>query len=256
MAKGVSIKFQNYEFSVPKILNLIKLPDELKKHNTIILKPSLTNTSSLNTPAEFTESVLKYCLENKRPEAKILIAEGSDGVDTEEVFEKFGYRSLAERYNVSLIDLNTSDVQEIQDGEFLKFDKIMYPSILLNSFVISLPRLASDGELEMQGSLSNMLGAFSASHYKGFFSKKKNKIRNWHMKYSIHDILKCKMPDLAIIDASEQGSILAGVPLHMDVQAAKLLGKEPKSIAHLKLVADSFSEYLQKQQESPQMPKQ
>jgi uncharacterized protein (DUF362 family) len=253
MAKGVSIKFQSYEFSVPKILDIIKLGDELKKHNTIVLKPSLRNIESLNTEAEFTEAVLRYCLENKRPEAKILIAEGSDGADTEEVFEKTGYRSLAERYGVGLVDLNTAEVEEIMDGEFLKFDKIMYPKILLENFVISLPRLSDDSELEISGALANMLGAFPSAYYQGIFSKKKNKIRKWHMKFSIHDILKCKMPDLAVIDASEQGSILAGVPLDMDFQSAKLLGKDAKAIQHLRLISQSFPEKPLKE-EKTQLP--
>ena len=49
------------------------------------------------------------------------------------------------------------------------------------------------------------------------------------------------MPDLAIIDASAKGSLLAGQPLEMDKQAARLLGKEWKSIQHLKLLDESFS---------------
>lgn len=244
MAKGVSIKFQSYEFSVPKVLEFIKLGDELKKHDTIILKPSLRNFSSKNTSAEFSEAVLKYCIEKKSPNSKILIAEGADGEDTLDVFEKTGHRELAERYGISMIDLNTAEVEEIRDGEFLKFESIMYPKILLNSFIISLPKLSLDDETEMQASLSNMLGAFPSSHYKGFFSRKKNKIRNWAIKYSIHDILKCKMPDLAVIDASEEGFILAGMPIDMDIQASKMIktSDDSRAISHLKLIKQNFPE--------------
>jgi len=244
MAKGVSIKFKSYQETVPKLLQLIKLGQEIAKHDTIILKPSLRNLNSKNTPSEFTEAVLRFCLENKSSEAKVFIAEGADSLDTQEVFEKAGYRQLAEQYSIGLIDLNTSDVEQIQDGEFLKFESIMYPQILTNSFLISLPLLAEDDELEMQASLSNMIGAFPAEHYSGFFSSNKNKIRKWPMKYSIHDILKCKMPNFAIIDASEQGVILAGMPLDMDMQASRLLGKPWNSIQHLRLVNESFKKEL------------
>ena len=79
MAKGLSIKFSSYEETVPKILDLIKLDEELKKHSQIILKPCLSNLESNNTSPEFLEEVLKYCLENKHPAGDILIAEGSDG---------------------------------------------------------------------------------------------------------------------------------------------------------------------------------
>lgn len=241
MAKGVSIKFRSYEETVPVLLNLIHLSEELKKHTSIVLKPSLKSSTSHNTSATFVEAVLKFCAEHKNQEAKIYIAEGSDGEDTLDVFESAHYHRIAEQYNVSLIDLNTADAEEIQDGEFLHFSSIIYPQILSRGFVITLPRLISDSETDIQGSLSTMLGAFPASHYKGFFSPTKNKIRKHPIKYSIHDIIKCKMPDLTIIDAADYGAILAGNPLEMDKRAAKLLGKDWKTVAHLRLVDESIS---------------
>lgn len=242
MAKGISIKFKSYGETVPKLLDVIKFNQELKKHGKIVLKPSLRNSQSLHSSPEFTEEVLKYILANKEPTAQVFIAEGSDGEDTMDVFDKLGYRNLSEKYSVGLIDLNFSEVEEIENGNFSKFDSIMYPKILKESFVVSIPKLAEDPELEMVGSLSNMIGAFPARYYKGLFSKQKTKIRNWPIKFSLCDLLMCKVPELAIIDASEQGSILAGVPLEMDRQAAKLLGKEWRSISHLKLIGETVPE--------------
>jgi uncharacterized protein (DUF362 family) len=245
MAKGVSIKFRSYKETIPKLLSLIKIDRELKKHSKIVLKPSLRNEKSRNTDVSFVESVLQYCLEHKNPGTQVFIAEGSDGANTLELFDKRGYRELSEKYSIGLIDLNTAEVEQIQDGEFLKFEKIMYPKILLDSFVISLPVLSEDPETEISASLSNMLGAYPADYYQGIFSKTKNKIRKWPTKYAIHDLLKCKMPEFTVIDASEQGIILAGIPLNMDKQAAKLLGKEWKTISHLRLVSESFIEKSQ-----------
>ena len=124
---------------------------------------------------------------------------------------------------------------------FTSFDTINYPKILRESYVISMPVLADDLETEIQGSLSTMLGAFPAAHYKGFLSSKKTKIKKSPMKYAVHDILRCKMPDLAIIDASEQGVILTGNPLEMDKQASKLVGRDWRTIQHIRFVDDSFS---------------
>ena len=199
MVKGVSIKFKSYEETIPKLLDIVKLDKELQKHSTIILKPNLKNSASLHTSPAFTESVLKYCLNNKKPDAKILIAEGSDGEDTMDVFEKLGYRNLAEKYSIGLIDLNNTEVEEMKNGEFLKFDSIMYPKILKDSFIISLPKLAEDQDVEMSGALSNMLGAFPAKYYKGLFSKEKTKIKRWPLKFSLHDLLRCKMPEFALM---------------------------------------------------------
>jgi uncharacterized protein (DUF362 family) len=240
MAKGVSIRFDSYQVTIPKLLKFIKFHEEIKKHHKIILKPNLGSPDSPPTPVEFTEQVLIFCKENN-PQAEILIAEGADGISTSDLFKETGYQDLAEKYNIGLVDFNETETQPI-NNDFLKFDSILYPSILLDSYVISLPFLQQDETTGILGSLENRLGAFPAKHYSGFFSSTKNKIRKWPIHYSIHDILKCKMPDFAIIDASSSGSILAGQPLEMDKQAAQLLKQPWQSIKHLKLVDESFTE--------------
>ena len=241
MTKGVSVKFDSYSKTVPALLKVIKLGEELKKHHTIVIKPSLRQVYTKNTEIKLVEAVLRFCLENKAPDTELLIAEGSDGEETSEMFEIFGYKKLAERYSVGLIDLNVSEVEEKANSEFSRFDTIHFPKILQDSFVISLAPLADDEETEVYGSIPNMLGAFPANHYKGFFSKSKSKIRKWPIKYSIYDIIKCKMPNLAIIDASEKNVLLAGQPIEVDKQAAKLLGKDWKQVGHLRLIDEMLS---------------
>ena len=86
-----------------------------------------------------------------------------------------------------------------------------------------------------------MLGAFPSSHYKGFFSRNKNKIRKWPIKYSLHDILRIKIPDFAIIDHSSQGSIMAGLPLELDKQVAKALGKDWRNVPYIKLLDEALT---------------
>lgn len=241
MVKGISVKFKSYHESVPAILKVIKLDKELKKHSRIIIKPSLRHAYAKNTEVALVEEILKYCLAHKSPDAQIFIAEGSDGDETDEVFDIFGYKKLAEKYGIGLIDLNSAELHEVIDGEFQKFEKIIYPKILLDSFIISAVPLAEDEEADIYGSLANMLGAFPASAYQGFFSRGKNKIRKWPIKYSIHDILKCKMPNLAVIDARDKGMLLAGQPLEIDKQAARLLGKDPRQISHLRIVEEAVA---------------
>jgi uncharacterized protein (DUF362 family) len=231
MVKGVSIKFKSYEETIPKLLDLIQLQKELKKYDKIVLKPSLVYSDYPQ---------LEYCIKNKNPVAEVFIAEGADGIDTFDLFDAHGFKDLAEKYSIGLIDLNSTETQQIEHPDFQRFQSIHYPTILRDSFVISLPKLSEDSETEIASSISNMLGAFPSSHYKGYFSKTKNKIRKWPIKYSIHDIIKCKPPEFAIIDASEQGHILAGHPLEMDKQASKLLGREWKTVQHLKLLDDSM----------------
>lgn len=241
MVKGVSIKFKSYGESVPALLRVIKFSEELKKHEKIVLKPNLIRgLKTEGTPVQFVEEVLKFCMENKNPAAEIFIAEGCDGVDTGDVFYEHGYKRLAEKYGVGMIDLNNAESEEVEHPDFMKFESIHYPQILKESFVISLPILREDFETGISASLDNMLGAYPARHYRGLFSYEKKKIKKFNVKHQIHDILKCKMPELAIIDASEKGFLLAGQPLEMDKQAAKLMGFEVNEIPHLKLIDETF----------------
>ena len=256
MAKGVSIKFRSYSETIPRMLELINLGKELKKHSKIVLKPSLVpaeGEKSLSTPVAFVEQVLRFCIMNKNPVSEVFIAEGAEGADTMDIFNQLGYTKLAERYAVGLIDLNHTEVEKTERHDFQRFSEIMYPKILKDAFVISLPLLAENEETDISGSLSNMLGAFPAKHYKGFFTKSKSKIRKWPIKYSIYDILKCKMPDFAVIDSSEKGVVLAGLPLEVDKQAARLLGLDWKYVSHLKMVEEGFiqEDKMEKKEELP-----
>ncbi|MAE49704.1 hypothetical protein CMI48_02635 [Candidatus Pacearchaeota archaeon] len=249
MAKGAAIKFTSYEQSVPQILDLLKLPYELKKHPKIILKPTLTEDPKTSTPAALVEATLKYLLDQKNPVAEIFIAEGADGFHTEELFRDQGYTALAEKYGVGLIDLNTAETEEKEHHEFLRFDSIQFPTLLKDSFLITLPKLAQDPELELQGALSSTLGLFPADHYRGFLAANKSKIRKWPAKYAIHDITRCKMPDLALLDSTDHGLLVAGKPLAVDKKAAQLSGLIWKDIGYLKMMDEA------EQEEAPQIQK-
>lgn len=242
MAKGASIKFKSYEETSQNLLKILRLDSELKKYDSIVLKIQLTEEEETSTSVEFAESVLAFVMKNKNPVSNVFIAEGSDGLDTEELFSTRGYQNLAEKYGIGLIDLNTTETTPIEKYDFSKFNIIYYPKILLDSFVITLTKLEENSETSLNGSLSSMLGCFPAKHYQGFFSSNKNKIRKFPIKYSIHDILKCKIPNFAIVDSSEFGSLMAGIPIELDKQSAKMLKMEWKDIPYLKLLDESFSE--------------
>ena len=239
MVKGASIRFKSYEETPKKILELLKLHNELKKYDKIVIKTFLSSDSEKSTSVDLAESVLKFCLAHKNPIAEIYLVDGADGEDTEYLFDSQGYKKLSEKYNVGLVDLNYSDTEVIQEDSFTKFDEIHFPKLLKNSFLISLTKLSHDEETVMTGSLSNMLGAFPSSKYKGLFSTRKNKIRKWPIKYSIYDILKCKTPNFAVIDSSDKGFILAGLPFELDKNAAKLLEKNWQMIPYLNLIHEN-----------------
>lgn len=242
MVKGLAVKLKSYDETIPKLFALIKLDQELKKHKNIVIKVHLVPGQPENsTKTEFLEPIIQFCIANKNPGSDIILAEGCNGSETRDLFDEWGFTKLAEKYSLGLIDLNESSSVEIQNPEFLRFQSIHYPELLINSFVITATPVKPHAELGMSASLDTMLGAFPGYKYRGFFSRTKNKLKEHPLKYQIHDILKCKMPDLAVIDAGDKGYIITGKPLDMDKQASKVLGLDWNNIAHLRLVDESFS---------------
>ncbi|MEK6908620.1 MAG: DUF362 domain-containing protein [Nanoarchaeota archaeon] len=243
MVKGLAVRLKSYGETIPKVLNLIKLSDELKKHKNIIIKIHLIPGHPENsTKIEFLEPLIQFCVTNKNPGSDIILAEGCDGAETRDLFDEGGFTRLAEKYSIGLIDLNESSSVEVQNPEFLRFKSIHYPDLLLNSFIITATPARQHPDLVFSASLDTMLGAFPGYKYRGFFSNMKKKLREHPTKYQIHDILKCKMPDLAIIDAGEKGFLITGKPLDMDKQATKLFGLDWNNVPHIRLVDESFSQ--------------
>ena len=243
------VKFEDYEKSVPELLDRAGFKQIIKDKKRIFLKPNLTlcKPFPITTDVVFVEEIVKYIKKcNKKTE--IIIAEGSGGDPTEKCFEKLGYKALSDKYKIPLLDLNETETKRIYSDKFKKFNFIEYPKALLTGFLISLPVLKEHGEAGVTISLKNMLGAFPARFYKSSVSSWKGKVHRWPIEYSIHDILACKFPDYAICDASivllekeihgypkELDILLVGKPLEVDKRGSLLLGHDWKRIPHLVL---------------------
>jgi len=247
--KGIaSVRFSSYEESVPSVLDKLDAGKVLRKQSKIILKPNLTCNKQppVTTPVSFVKEVLNYCLDYSK--AKILIAEGSGDSNTWDCYRDLGYLDLADQYSIKLIDLNGEEVVVKRSSLFKKFRYIYFPKVLEDGFLISLPVLKEHGEAKVTISLKNMLGCFPKGECKGekYEGNWKVKMHQWPVDYSIHDILLCKFPDLAIVDASvgqrggevwgtptKFGLILAGDPLEVDKKGAEILGKDWRKIKHI-----------------------
>lgn len=248
MVKGVSIALKSYGETVPRVLKLIKLDQELPKHTSIVIKPSIDINPEFSTPVELVEQLVKFCLACKAPEAELFIAEGADGSKTMDLFSEQGYKALAEKYGVGLLDLNLAECESIGSNEFVGFETIFYPQLLKESFVISAPKLNLHDSLHITGSLSNMRGAYPGKYYRGLFGSRKTKLDAYPLKYQVHDIAVAHMPNLAVIDASSQGKLLVGKPLDMDRQAAQLLSLDPNSIGYLRMIEETLETRAQREQ--------
>jgi uncharacterized protein (DUF362 family) len=230
---------------------MIGARERFAEQSAILIKPNLTNASPhpVTTPAECCEAVIEYARHCSK--ADIIIAEGSGdpSFETEEIFDLLGYRSLAVRCGVELVDLNTSALIKLQNNDCPVFPEMYLPEVALSHFIVSVPVLKAHSLATMTGALKNMMGFAPPKHYSGRFGVWKKAKFHGNMHQAIMDLNSYRRPDLSLLDATvglaeyhlggrhcspPLGKIIAGFdPLEVDREGATLLGLDWKRIPHL-----------------------
>ncbi len=223
-------------------LKLLNIP----VRGRVVIKPNLVLAHAQKAPSAFTRpEVVAGLLENIRHEAvtEVSIVEKSGvGVSTHVMFRRAGYRTLADRYGISLCPLEEEEKVKVplQQGKVhqtLLLSKKMHEADTL----IFMPKLKS-----------NVLSHGLTAALKLNIGSLDDRERMWHHDYlldeKIVDILEAAQPQLVVTDAveiamggnqmTEHGHqlgliIVADNPLAHDLVAAKLLHLEPNQIGHL-----------------------
>jgi uncharacterized protein (DUF362 family) len=246
------VDFTSYRESVPKALDAAGAAEVLGRQTAILIKPNLINASPfpITTAPECVEAVIEYV--RSCSEAKIVVGEGcgDPGLETDEVFDRLGYRELAERQGVELVDLNQAPLEELSNQGCPVFRKMHLPEIALSHYLISVPVLKAHSFAEITGTLKNMIGLAPPKYYSGRFGTWKKAVFHRRMHQSIIDLNKYRTPDLSLVDATvgmpdyhlggarcdpPVNKLIAGFdPLAVDRRSAELLGQRWQEIEHLK----------------------
>jgi uncharacterized protein (DUF362 family) len=263
MEKVIIKDFKSYQETVPAILKEADLAEVIKKQKQILLKPNLTTNlpPPVTTAAELTEEVIKFC-QNNSP-AKIVIAEGAGGCDTEKVFSDLGYTKLAQKYDVKLLDLNKVERIERQNPNALKLKKVFLPKIGFESFIINLPVLKVHLAAKMTAAMKNVYGFYLNQKWlkqEGLIWRAaKTFVKDWWNKSELHlfgvnetiiDLNNYIKFDFNLVDASigQLGEEIHGKPCEppigkliagydakaVDIACAPFLGLDPKEIVYLR----------------------
>ncbi len=247
----VTIDFRSYDESVTAALDEVGVKQTLAKQSAILIKPNLVNASRhpVTTPVDCCEAVVKYV--RRCSEADIVIAEGAGepSLETDQIFDLLGYRRMAIRHGVSLVDLNRAPLRKLENADCSVFPEIHLPEIAFTHFIISVPVLKAHSLSVMTGTLKNMIGFAPPKYYSGRFGAWKKAVFHGNMQQAVMDLNAYRSPDLSLMDASvglaeshlggrqcspPVGKIVAGFdPLEVDRKAAALLGLDWKRIAHL-----------------------
>ena len=245
------VDFCSYHESIFKALDAIKAGETLANQTAILLKPNLINASPhpVTTPAVCCEAVIKYI--RTWSTANIVIAEGCGDalLETDAIFKRLGYADLAERYEVSLIDLNIAPLKKLENKCCPVLPEIHLPEIAFTHFIISIPVLKAHSMAGITGTLKNMIGLAPPKYYSGRYNGWKKAVFHGNLQQSIIDLNRHRSPDLSVMDASmgladfhlggrccspPVNKIIAGFnPLAVDRCAAELLGLDWQQIPHL-----------------------
>ena len=247
MSKVAKVKFVDYEISVAKALDLIGAADRLPDSGLVIIKPNLTNADGppVTTNVAAAEAVYKYC--KAHCAAEIAIGEGCGNGTTEQTFRANGYKKLAKRYGIRLIDFNQEKTVLVSNNNTLQLKEFHMPEIVQEAFIISLPILKDHSFTKTTIALKNMFGIAPEPFYSGSWNKSKLHSPSTHK--SVFDVCLYKKPSLSVVDAvvglkgmhlagktKKIGLILAGFDaVAVDAVGSELLGHNPRAIEYLRL---------------------
>ena len=236
-----TVEFSTYSESVTAALDSIHAKKQLSEQSAILLKPNLVNASPhpVTTHVDCCEAVLEYVRSCSK--ADVVIAEGCGDAsrDTDEIFDLLGYRAMAVRYSVQLVDLNASPLIKLKNKNCSVYSELYLPEIAFSHFIISLPVLKVHSIAGITGTLKNMIGFAPPKYYSSGFGGWKKAAFHHHMQQAIIDLNQYRVPDLSLMDASvglaefhlggrhcspPVGKMIAGSnPWEVDRKAAALL---------------------------------
>ena len=251
----ITLDITTFDQTLPALLHALGCEQDLRDAPRIVIKPNLINASPppVTTPLACCRALIEYICSVSQ--AEIILAEGCGDPDmsTSTVFERLGYRQLAEETGVHLLDLNTAELVRLRNANCPFLPEIYLPRIALESYLISVPVLKAHSLAGITGTLKNMIGLAPPSHYAGRKGSWKKAALHAQVHQAIVDINTYRSPDLSLMDASvgmaeyhlggptvdpPLGKLMAGLdPWAVDREAAELLGLDWQDIEHLRVRA-------------------
>ncbi|UCE15731.1 MAG: DUF362 domain-containing protein [Candidatus Bathyarchaeota archaeon] len=223
-----------------KALGMIDVDEVLSEEKPVLIKPNYINanhpSTGITTDSRVIEGVVKF-LKN-RGVKDVLIGEGSGFGDTFKAFRVAGVDKVAKRWNVGLINLNKDDFVEVSPPNPLALKRAKIAKTVLESTIISVPKLKLHRMTEVTLSIKNMMGAVTP---KGSMHTSLNE--------KIADLASTIKPSIAVVDgiiaseghetsgnSLEMNLVIAGTdPVAVDAVGAAVMGVSPKNVKHLRL---------------------
>lgn len=246
----VVAQLTTYAETVPRVLQALDAGAVLATQKRILLKPNLIEDrpAPITTDVKCVEAVVAFC--RKVSPARIVVADGAGGCETNECFSALGYDRLKEQHGVELLDLNRSETVTLRDASNFFLKEFHIPKILLESYVVSIPVLKAHSMTRITLSMKNMIGVAPERYYRQEGHYKKSGLHE-KLDRAILELNKLKKPDLTLIDAAvgmvsahlwgprchpPVGKLVGSYdPVAADKVGCELLGKDWRRVEHIVL---------------------
>ncbi len=223
--------------------------DQLRPDHTVMIKPNLVVSREswigVDTDPRVIEAIVKSLKD--RGVHRITVGDGSGmGYSATKAFEYCGYRDLAARYELRLVDLEKDEFVKKPvsiEGPFKTLE--IARTVLECDFLINVPVMKAHNETLITCSLKNLKGTMPRATKTAFHSANLHK--------AIAQLNSVLVPHLIIVDGlqgnlySESGHdpvrmdrIIVGTnPVEVDSVVADTLGYAPRNIRHIGYSADA-----------------
>ena len=222
--------------------------DRLRPDDAVMIKPNLLvsrqNWVGINTDPRVVEALVKSLKD--RGIHRITVGDGSGmGYNATKAFEYCGYREMASRHELRLVDLERDEFVKKpvrMEGPFKSLE--IARTVDECDFFINVPLMKAHNETLITCSLKNLKGTMSRSMKTAFHGVNLHK--------AIAQLNSVLIPHLIIVDGlrgdlhSESGHdpvaldriVLGTNPVEVDGFVADTLGYKPRDIRHIVYAAD------------------
>jgi uncharacterized protein (DUF362 family) len=215
----------------------------------VVIKPNLVvsrrNWKGVNTDPQVVEALVEAL--KQRGASRITIADGSGmGYNATKAFPLCGYTKMAQRYGLTLVDLERDRFVSKPVQSAGPFRQLEIAQTVLNCDVlINVPVMKAHSETLITCSLKNLKGVMPRAL--------KTRFHGVNLSQAIAQLNSVLSPNLILVDgiqgdlSSETGRtpvtmerILIGRnPVEVDSVVADMLGYEPRAIRHIAYSADA-----------------
>jgi uncharacterized protein (DUF362 family) len=214
---------------------------------TVVVKPNLVTLkgpeAGISTDVRVTEAVVRH-VQDRLPGAEVVVAEGSSGDITGSAFELYGYREMAERLGIELVDVNHAPSVEVRiESPLSSVKRLRVARVVAEAdAVVSVGKLKIHSVAVTTGCCKNMMGVLPGRRWK--------LVVHAGVRWKLVDLVRAVPPTFGVIDGLygnevdevrphpvRAGVILAGAdPVAVDSVAAAVMGVPWREVPYLRVL--------------------